>query len=133
MIIEFSEQIPIEDIDIGLEDKLKFLSFQRYFIDFVQRTLLSKRNTHLKLEDYRAEINNSYGFAIDKVAYSESSTDIVTRSEMRSHMLDWVREKYSLVKAPKEQLNPQEICRINSELNILKKKYANIKNGKMLH
>lgn len=48
------------------------------------------------------------------VAYEEGAE--ISRSEMRRHLLVWMRKKFGLDKLPKEQLKPQEIERAHRKI-----------------
>ncbi|DAZ97031.1 TPA: hypothetical protein N0F65_012900, partial [Lagenidium giganteum] len=133
MIVEFSKQVPFEEVDIDLEDKIKGSEFPSLLHRFRSTYLAYKtkykgkavrsfmpRDLIENSDNFRAEANNSFGFAISKVVFSEGNK--VSRASMRSHMLDWIKEKYSLMKVPKEQLNPQEICRIDNRIKYVEEK-----------
>jgi hypothetical protein len=127
MIIEFSQQVPDEDVDVELEQKIKNTEFAS-FLHRCRSTYLQYREKYRGMKvsafapqsfidqsnEFREIANNSYGFAMAKVSYEEGS--VVSSKDMRNAMLHWIKEKYSLDKLPKERLNPQEIVRVDKRI-----------------
>ena len=133
VLAEFEKQIPDDKVDVNLEDKIKKQEFASFlhrcrstYITFKDKYNGKKVSSFApayfieKSNNFREMANNSYGFAVDKVSYEEGAK--IFSNDMRKRMLDWIKEKYSLDKLPKEQLNPQEILRIDNRIKFVVKK-----------
>ncbi|EEY67403.1 uncharacterized protein PITG_04434 [Phytophthora infestans T30-4] len=133
MIVEFGKQVPDDEVDVELEQKIKDQEFATFlhrcrskYIEFKAKyaskkvTAFAPQSFIDRSNEFRETANNSYGFAMGNVAYEEGAE--ISRSEMRRHLLVWMQEKFGLDKLPKEQLKPQEIERAHSKIKYVEMK-----------
>ncbi|GMF37017.1 unnamed protein product [Phytophthora lilii] len=111
MIVEFGKQVPDDEVDVELEQKIKDQEFATFlhrcrskYIEFKTKyaskkvTAFAPQSFIDRSNEFRETANNSYGFATGNVAYEEGAE--ISRSEMRRHLLVWIQEKFGLDKLP---------------------------------